>query len=278
MTLTSELIRLHRLDQRRHGLAESSIDKRVRLLGHLAARLDPAGLLDADTETLEAWLDTLPLKPKTRYTYVSNLHSFYAWAVAAGHLEADPTASMARPKFPPGRPRPILDDDLAVALDMADPTTAVIVACAAYAGMRCCEIARLTRSDVILGGEGHLWAHGKGGKSRQIPLHPELAAILDRFGMPRSGPDLTYRGRAAVDSLEGVAAYERLFARAGHRGDRPPAAPLVRNKTLQNERPQFASGERTARPRQHHHHTDLRGDRPGGRLRGGSRSSCLGGG
>ena len=190
MTLTSELIRLHRLDQRRHGLAESSIDKRVRLLGHLAARLDPAGLLDADTETLEAWLDTLPLKPKTRYTYVSNLHSFYAWAVAAGHLEADPTASMARPKFPPGRPRPILDDDLAVALDMADPTTAVIVACAAYAGMRCCEIARLTRSDVILGGEGHLWAHGKGGKSRQIPLHPELAAILDRFGMPRSGPIL----------------------------------------------------------------------------------------
>jgi integrase/recombinase XerC len=184
----SELIRLHRRDQRRRGLAASSIDKRSRLLGHFADW--HPGLVDADAETVESFLDTLSLKPRSRYTYLSNLHSFYSWAVHAGHTTVDPTVEIRRPKFAQGIPRPIPSADLGLALTMASPAVAVILACAAYAGMRCCEISRLCRDDIGDGLEPSITAHGKGDKSRFIPLHPELVAALEAHGLPRVGPVL----------------------------------------------------------------------------------------
>jgi site-specific recombinase XerD len=189
-----DLIRLHNLDQRRRNLAGASILRRSHLLRHFSAYLarpnGEAGLLNADTETVQAFLDTLPLKAKTRYDYISNLHSFYRWAIQAGHTRFDPTADIDRPKFPPGQPRPIDNDDLEVALELADRATAVMLACAAYAGMRCCEIARMSRDDLRPGDKPLLSVHGKGTRSRLVPLHPNLAAALDRHGMPRTGPVL----------------------------------------------------------------------------------------
>ena len=187
---TSELIRLHRLQLRRRGQAESSIDKRLRSVRRLGVHLAPAGVLDATAEDIEGFLDTLPLKAKSRYTYISHLHCFYGWAIDAGHTESDPTVRIVRPHFPPGHPRPISDEDLRVALDLADPAERVIVCAAAYAGMRCCEIARLARDDVGTGPEPHVRAQGKGDKTRHIPLHPELAAALAAHGIPRTGPIL----------------------------------------------------------------------------------------
>ena len=168
---TSELIRLHRRDQRRRGVLPSSILKSAQLLTRFGAAVDPDGLLDAGTETVEAFLDTLSLTARSRYTYISTLHAFYAWAIHAGHTDTDPTADIIRPRFAPGMPRPIPDADLAQALAMADPETAVILASAAFAGMRCIEIARLARHD-IRDAEGLLCVHGKGGKRRTVPIHP----------------------------------------------------------------------------------------------------------
>jgi integrase len=185
---TSELIRLHRLAMKRRHLSEGSIDKRISALRRLAEHLAPAGLLEPSSEDIESYLDTLPLQARSRYTYLSHLHCFYGWAIDNGHAGSDPTLQIVRPKCPPGQPRPIGDVDLKLALELAAPPAAVILACAAYAGMRCCEIARLSRGDIDTAGEGHIWAHGKGGKSRQIPLHPALAQALAAHGIPRTGP------------------------------------------------------------------------------------------
>jgi integrase/recombinase XerC len=187
---TSELIRLHRLGLRRRGQAEASIEKRLRSVRRLGAHLAPVAVLDADADAIETFLDTLPLKPKSRYTYISHLHCFYAWAIDAGHTDIDPTVRIVRPRFPAGQPRPISDEDLRVALDLAGPVERVVLTAAAYAGMRCCEIARLARDDIGTGPEPHIRAQGKGDKVRHIPLHPELYAALQVYGIPRNGPIL----------------------------------------------------------------------------------------
>jgi integrase/recombinase XerC len=192
------LIRAHGLDQRRRGLEESTIDTRRRILGHLSEWLKPAGLLDASTEDIERFLDARRIGLKARYTYVSNLHSFYEWAVLTGHLEDDPTAAIRRPKVRPGLPRPISDNDLQLALSMAHGDLLVIVALAAYAGLRAIEIARLKREDVVDDRQSPLLIiHGKGNKPRPIPVHPAVTDALFAQPMPQSGPILRWEdGRA----------------------------------------------------------------------------------
>lgn len=168
------------------------------MLGHLAEWLTPRTLLDATSEDIEQFLDHRKIGPKARYTYLSNLHSFYGWAVWAGHLDADPTAAIRRPKVHPGLPRPISDNDLSLALSMAHGDLAVIVALAAYEGMRAIEIARLCREDVIDDRPAPvIVAHGKGNKRRALPLHPTVADTLWAQPMPASGPILHWEdGRA----------------------------------------------------------------------------------
>lgn len=183
---TAELIRLHRLQLRRHNQAEGSIEKRCRAVRRLGDHLGRS-VLEACGEDIETFLDTLPLQATSRYTYISHLHCFYGWAIDAGHTEHDPTVRIVRPRLHPGAPRPIPDDDLRVALALAGPVERVILSAAAYAGMRCCEISRLSRGDIGVGPEPHVRAHGKGGKVRHIPLHPELDAALHAHGVPRTG-------------------------------------------------------------------------------------------
>ncbi|HEY2303252.1 MAG TPA: tyrosine-type recombinase/integrase [Acidimicrobiales bacterium] len=187
---SGELIRLHRLEMQRQGLAAGSIAKRRQLLAHFAAWLEPVGLLEADSERIQVFLDGRAINPKSRYAYVSHLHTFYAWAIRAGWASVDPTIDIQRPKFAPGQPRPIDGAELRQALEAADPVTAVILAAAAYAGMRCCEIARMGRHDLRAGPQPLISVQGKGGKTRLVPLHPELAAALERHGIPRTGPVL----------------------------------------------------------------------------------------
>ena len=139
---------------------------------------------------MQVFLDGRAIGPRARYTYLSNLHSFYSWAIRAGQTDRDPTIEIRRPKVRPGKPRPILTPDLRMALALADPVRGLILAAAAFAGMRCCEIARLAGVDLRTDlAEPQLFAYGKG-RERMIPLHPELAAALERHGIPRAGPIL----------------------------------------------------------------------------------------
>lgn len=189
------LIRAHTLDQRRRGLQESTIDVRRRMVGHLAehlAEMNGRHLEEATVEDIEQFLDARKLARKTRYSYISNLHVFYQWAAHAGFVEKDPTELMVRPKYRQGLPRPISTADLELALNMASgPDVRVIIALGAYQGMRCIEIGRLTREDVLdQDGDKMIIARGKGDRPRVIPLHPQAEAALKALPMPKSGPVL----------------------------------------------------------------------------------------
>lgn len=187
-----ELIRAHTIDQRRRGLEESTIDSRTRIVRHLSYWLGARGLLSATQEDIELFLDSRRLGAKrTRYTYISNLHVFYGWAVIAGYLDRDPTALIARPRIRPGLPRPIPDADLELALSMAYRDIRVMLTCAAYEGMRCCEIGRLVREDILDDRDpAILLARGKGDRPRVIPMHEKTWQALQLLPLPRSGPVL----------------------------------------------------------------------------------------
>lgn len=191
MTTYEQLIQAHQRDQHRRGLGPLTIDARARMVRLFGGWLGDLDVLAASTEDVEAFLDARKIGPKARYTYLSNLHVFYAWAVHAGRAETDPTADIIRPKVHPGFPRPIADADLDQALTMAGAETRLILALAAFEGMRCCEIARLVREDVHDDREPPvIIARGKGDKPRVIPLHPDVAAALVRLPAPRKWPIL----------------------------------------------------------------------------------------
>jgi integrase len=186
---TADIIRKHTLDQRRRGLQESTIAIRRRMIRHLADHLGAKGLFGATAEDIERFLDTRRTSPGARAGYLSHLKVFYGWAVAAGHLDRDPTLAIPRPKRRKGLPRPINDGDLALALDMSGGQILLILTLAAFQGLRCIEISRLTREDIFEDRDPPmLLARGKGDKHRLVPIHPSTLRTLALSPIPRSGP------------------------------------------------------------------------------------------
>ena len=58
---------------------------------------------------------------------------------------------------------------------------------AAFAGLRCQEIAGLERDDVLEAKGLLRIRHGKGGKERIVPLHPDVQSALRCLPMPKTG-------------------------------------------------------------------------------------------
>lgn len=103
---------------------------------------------------------------------------FYRWAHGEGHIEADPTAGLKSITVPVGVPRPAPEAVLKRALAIADSRERLMLLLAAYAGLRCSEIARVHAEDLD---DGILYVIGKGEKERIIPVeHPEILAAFGR--------------------------------------------------------------------------------------------------
>lgn len=119
------------------------------------------------------------------------VRGFYRWCVLEGHLRDDPALRLRVPKVPLTQPRPINEQRLAHALDGADPVMAAILALAAFAGLRACEIARLTWGDVDLDAdEPTARVMGKGERERIVDLSLEVRDLLRTLpgGRARRGP------------------------------------------------------------------------------------------
>lgn len=188
-TLNHKLLRGYRLDQRRRGLLDSTINRRDRSLRTFSEWLAPRPLTAATTEEIEQFLDGRDLAAKGRYVWISLLHCFYEWAIRAGETDHDPTAVIIRPKLRKRLPRPVSDQSLELALEQtADADLRAWVVLAAFAGFRCIEIANLEHDGLIDTPDGLvLQVVGKGDKERVVPAHPQVVAALERHGIPRRG-------------------------------------------------------------------------------------------
>ncbi len=193
------------------------------MLRAFARWLEPRGVLEATRADVEGFLDTRGLAPNSRYAWLSHLHCFYTWAADEDLIVKIPTRGIARPKISRGLPRPIADDDLAVALARAWPEMRAMLCLAAYQGLRCKEIAGLAREDVLEDRSPAVLIvkDGKGGHQRILPMHPETLSALRQLPMPKAGwiflrqRERAANGRHCYDaahevSLEIVAYFRRL--------------------------------------------------------------------
>jgi integrase/recombinase XerC len=186
MSEAGELLAGWRLDQERRGLMASTIVRRMTMVRGWARWCEARelGLGTAGREDLERFLDGKEIGARTRYTWISALHCFYAWAVLEERLDVDPTQRIVRPKLRRTLPRPVSDADLAMAIALAPPMERRWVILAAYAGMRVGEMAVLSRDDVLFDQE-LLHVTGKGAKERMVPMSPIVLEELRSWPMPR---------------------------------------------------------------------------------------------
>jgi integrase/recombinase XerD len=184
-----EFLAAYTLDQRRRGLSETTISKRALTYRSFAAWITPRDLLDATEDDIMAWIDGRRVGPSTRAWHISNLACLYDYGVAWDWLERSPMRRIQRPRWPKGLPRPISDEDLMMALELADARTRCWLLLAAYDGLRAQEVAGLRREDVLDSHDPELLAvrKGKGNKERVVPLNRHVRIALHEFGMPRSG-------------------------------------------------------------------------------------------
>ena len=172
--------------QRRRNLSPLTIShRRARLLA-FGNWLDPTELLDATADDVNEWLDELDVSPTTRSTYIALLQAFFRWAFRAGLIDANPIELVDRPRLGVRLPRPIDDDDLAVALEYADARMRAWLLLGALAGFRCVEMSRLRVEDVNRQ-DMTLRVLGKGNKEGVVPLHPAVLAALVAYGLPGHG-------------------------------------------------------------------------------------------
>lgn len=171
--------------QRVRGLSRKTIDRRDVSLRQFAASIAPMPLLKANGDLIDEWLGT-HRSPATRRAYRSDLMAFYTWA-AKRDLCVNPVLKTDPIRVPKTLPRPVPATYLHAILDAATPDVRLMIALAAYAGLRCAEIAAIDANDVDLTKESPMLAVrcGKGNKDRLVPIHPDLAAMLHGL---RPGP------------------------------------------------------------------------------------------
>ena len=137
------------------------------------ARLHP--LDTATTDDVLAWLRARP-SAASMATGLSALRSYYRWATLSGRLPADPTLMVRPVRVPVHDMLPVSKGALDRALILSPPKVRFALLLGARAGLRREEIASLHARHV---GRDFLHITGKGGKSRRIPIHPDLRPYLD---------------------------------------------------------------------------------------------------
>lgn len=197
----NDALALYALAQTAAGRAPGT----VRLHRHYLTTL--AGLygrpLGVTTTQLVAFLAVEHWKPETRKSARAAVCGFYRWAHGSGLVDDDPAALLPPIRVPPGKPRPAPEWLVKRSLEEAGPRVRLMLALAAYAGLRAGEIARVHTADVV---DDRLYVHGKGGRTRVVPLTAHLALML-----PTSGGWVFPNGRGAHLSPGHVS---RLVSRA----------------------------------------------------------------
>lgn len=133
---------------------------------------------DATWRDVEAWVAARDLGPSSASGTVSHLRAFYRWARREGLADGvDPCADVVSPRIPARLPRPVRDHDVARAVGPCTARPELACALMAYAGLRCCEVARLRWSDVDLE-RCLLFVKGKGDRDAAVPFGPTLRTLL----------------------------------------------------------------------------------------------------
>lgn len=150
-------------------------------LSHLAIRLE-VGPWEVCPDDLLAYFAAHDWAPETRRGRRTSIVRFYEWGVARGHLTTNPALELPKVKMVQGVPRPAPDLAYHEALVAARPRERLMLRLAAEVGMRRAEVAQVHTRDLMKDLVGYsLIVHGKGGRTRIVPLPMSLGRQLEDF-------------------------------------------------------------------------------------------------
>ena len=162
------------------GVAPHSVRSFMEQLRNFArenASFDP---MKITVDDLYEWMAGKQWARETRRARKVALRGFYGWAVDTGRREDDPTAKL--PKVRSGEPvaRPATDSEYEAALRAAEGKWRLALRLAAELGLRREEVARIHSADIVQRDDDRWWltVHGKGSKTRVLPLPEALALTL----------------------------------------------------------------------------------------------------
>lgn len=173
------------------NLRASTIAQRRRTIGRLMRHIgiDETQLLEVGPRDLTSFL-ARPLAPNSRAVETTHLKRFYEWCVDVEILDLSPGRRLRRPRVPRLLPHPISEGDLAMAVELAEPTRIrPWLLLGAFAGLRACEMSGLHSSSMIWdGAPGFIRVEeGKGGNGGVVEISDALADYLAGCELPTSG-------------------------------------------------------------------------------------------
>lgn len=122
------------------------------------------------------FLDTPEWAASYRRSYRSTLRHFFKWARRDDLTPTNPMKGIDTVTVPDGKPRPAPELAVQMGQQYHDRRVPIMVRLGAQAGLRCCEICRVHRDDLVQTPGGFdLRVHGKGRKVRVIPIPRALA-------------------------------------------------------------------------------------------------------
>lgn len=146
------------------------------------------------------------IQPEPLRTDMSHHRQFYRWCVREGFRPDDPTIRLDLPRVARRMPRPMADQIIADAIAGAPQDIGAVLALAAFAGLRACEIARLDWSEVgMVDRNPHIRVvEGKGGHGRIVPMSGALVDALTQLPA-RRGPVIRRRdGQAGQNTAHRI--------------------------------------------------------------------------
>lgn len=162
--------------------APGTIHQRVYYISRLMrwAEAQNLSVTDLTFDHLSRWLArAVGPAPHTKRSAKSSLSVFYSWATRTGKLPENIATGMPAMRAPRGVPNPCPEHILDAGLKRCTrPRDALMLLLGAYQGLRAGEIACLHTSDVR---DDHLRVHGKGNKTRLVPLHPVIEEAVTYF-------------------------------------------------------------------------------------------------
>lgn len=158
------------------GRSSQTIRLRMHWLRRFARDLG-AGPWEIQAMTVVDWSGAHDWARDTRKSAHASIRGFYTWAHGLGYIEEVPIIPGVRSSDPAPRPAP--PAAIATALRCEDPRVVLMVRLGAEIGLRRGEVARVHSRDLIPDLVGwSLVVHGKGAKTRVVPLPHSLADAL----------------------------------------------------------------------------------------------------
>ena len=169
--------------RRGSGLTESSLiqfGRELRSMGRDFAHMAPE---DVTLEDLLDWIAGKRWARSRKRAARSRAKGLFQWARESKRIKKDPTRKWPVIKSDRGVPRPASDEDLTIALALADDDDRLALQIAAELGLRCGEIAVVHSNDLReVDGAYSLRVHGKGLKVRLVPMPESLGRAIHARG------------------------------------------------------------------------------------------------